>query len=236
MPALLSRRIHERHEHDPSPDVNDNAGIGAAQGFNPVAIDRAASTLFVDVPMGLRGLQILVIEDASDVLGVLTMLLRIEGADVAAAGSGQEALAIFRSRHFDVVVSDLGLPDISGDVLIRTIIEAARRPIKIVVITFGQARRAALSRNSPCSSATASFRRPAGTSTFPSHVSSRARISSSPWRCGRRPASFLEVLDGVVDVLARLVGRRDLVAARAPHGAAVGSGRGEEDGRAGHSR
>jgi len=34
-----------------------------------------------------------------------------------------------------VVVSDLGLPDISGDVLIRTIIEAARRPIKIVVIT-----------------------------------------------------------------------------------------------------
>jgi hypothetical protein len=42
MPALLSRRIHERHEHDPSPDVNDNAGIGAAQGFNLVGIDRAA--------------------------------------------------------------------------------------------------------------------------------------------------------------------------------------------------
>src|SRR5260370_572598 len=41
--------------------------------------------------------------------------------------------------------------------------------------------------------------------------------SSSPWRCGQRSASFLEVLDGVVDVLARLVGRRDLVAARAPH-------------------
>ena len=32
-------------------------------------------------------LQIFVIEDAPDVLGVLTMLLRIEGADVAAAGS-----------------------------------------------------------------------------------------------------------------------------------------------------
>ena len=63
---------------------------------------------------------------------MLTMLLRIEGADVAAAGSGQEALAIFRSRHFDVVVSDLGLPDISGDVLIRTIIEAARRPTPIL--------------------------------------------------------------------------------------------------------
>jgi CheY-like chemotaxis protein len=85
--------------------------------------------------MGLKGLQILVIEDAADVLCVLIMLLRSEGADVAGAGSGREALALFRRRHFDVVVSDLGLPDIAGDVLIRTIIAAARRPIRVVVIT-----------------------------------------------------------------------------------------------------
>jgi two-component system, chemotaxis family, CheB/CheR fusion protein len=83
----------------------------------------------------LRGLRLLVIEDAPDVLDVLTMLLRIEGADVAGTGSGHEALKIFRSRHFDVVVSDLGLPDISGDVLIRTLIAAARQPIEVVVIT-----------------------------------------------------------------------------------------------------
>jgi len=62
-------------------------------------------------------------------------LLRFEGADVVGAGSGHEALKVFRSRHFDVVVSDLGLPDIAGDVLIRTIIAAARRPIQVVVIT-----------------------------------------------------------------------------------------------------
>jgi two-component system CheB/CheR fusion protein len=85
--------------------------------------------------MGLKGLQILVIEDAPDVLDVFTMLLGIEGADVVGAGSGREALMMFSRRHFDVVVSDLGLPDIPGDVLIRMIIAAARRPIKVVVIT-----------------------------------------------------------------------------------------------------
>jgi CheY-like chemotaxis protein len=85
--------------------------------------------------MGLKGLRILVIEDAPDVLDVLTLLLRIEGADVEGTGSGHEALTMFHRRHFDVVVSDLGLPDISGDVLIRAIIAAARRPIKVVVIT-----------------------------------------------------------------------------------------------------
>ena len=85
--------------------------------------------------MGLKGLRILVIEDAPDVLAVLIMLLRSEGADVVGAGSGFEALTVFRRCHFDVVVSDLGLPDISGDLLIRTLIAAARRPIKVVVIT-----------------------------------------------------------------------------------------------------
>jgi CheY-like chemotaxis protein len=39
-----------------------------------------------------------------DVLDVLTMLLRIEGVDVAGTGSGHEALTVFRSRHFDVVL------------------------------------------------------------------------------------------------------------------------------------
>jgi CheY-like chemotaxis protein len=96
-----------------------------------VSLVSIVPSLLGRVPVGLSGLQILVIEDAPDVLDVLTMLLRIEGADVSGAGSGHEALKVFRSRHFDVVVSDLGLPDISGDVLIRTIIAAARRPSKL---------------------------------------------------------------------------------------------------------
>jgi CheY-like chemotaxis protein len=85
--------------------------------------------------MSSVGLRILVVEDAPDVLDVLTRLLRLEGADVVGVASGREALTVFRSRHFDVVVSDLGLPDIPGDVLIRAIIAAARRPITVVVIT-----------------------------------------------------------------------------------------------------
>jgi len=85
--------------------------------------------------MGLKGVHILVIEDAPDVLDVLTTLLRLEGADVVGAANGRDALAVFRGHRFDVVVSDLGLPDIPGDVLIRAIMAAARYPLKVVVIT-----------------------------------------------------------------------------------------------------
>ncbi len=95
--------------------------------------------------MGVKDLRILVIDDAPDVLDVFTMLLRVEGAEVKGARTGHEALSIFRRGHFDVVVSDLGLADIPGDVLIRTMIAAAQGPLAVVVIT-GDSRPAAIAR------------------------------------------------------------------------------------------
>jgi two-component system, chemotaxis family, CheB/CheR fusion protein len=85
--------------------------------------------------MGLKGAHVLVIEDSADVLEMLTTLLRLEGAEPVGAVNGCDALAFFRGRHFDVVMSDLALPDIPGDVLIRAIVAAARRPVEVVVIT-----------------------------------------------------------------------------------------------------
>lgn len=83
----------------------------------------------------LKGVHILVVEDAPDVLDVLTTLFRLEGADVVGAANGRDALAVCRGDRFDVVVIDLGLPDIPGEVLIRTMITEARRPLTVVVIT-----------------------------------------------------------------------------------------------------
>jgi CheY-like chemotaxis protein len=133
MSLLLSATVTSDRDKKSGAEAKDNTGIASAQGSGLAGIERAKP--LGRVPVRLKGLQILVIEDAPDVLDVLITLLRFEGADVAGAGSGHEALKVFRSRHFDVVVSDLGLPDIAGDVLIRTIIAAARRPIQVVVIT-----------------------------------------------------------------------------------------------------
>jgi CheY-like chemotaxis protein len=85
--------------------------------------------------MGLEGLQILVVEDATDIREVFVVLLRAEGADVIATGSGREAAEIANQRQFDVVLSDLGLPDIPGDVLIRQILAASKGRTRVVVVT-----------------------------------------------------------------------------------------------------
>ena len=80
-------------------------------------------------------LKVLLVEDAQDIREVFTLLLRAEGADVVAAGSGREALDLAARREFDVVLTDLGLPDIPGDALIRRVLATARRRPRIIVLT-----------------------------------------------------------------------------------------------------
>ena len=85
--------------------------------------------------MSLEQTRILVVEDAPDIREVFTVLLRVEGAEVTATGSGREAVELASRRDFDVVMSDLGLPDMPGDVLIRHVLATARARTRVIVVT-----------------------------------------------------------------------------------------------------
>ena len=83
----------------------------------------------------LTGLRFLVIEDAPDIREVFSVLLRAEGADVVAVGSGREAIEACQTGKYDVILSDLGLPDIPGDVLIKEILSTCGTRACVIVIT-----------------------------------------------------------------------------------------------------
>jgi PAS domain S-box-containing protein len=73
-------------------------------------------------------LAILLVEDHADTARALTRLLDAAGYDVRAADSVQSALNLAAQTDFDVLVSDLGLPDGSGlDVMRHLRQRAARR-------------------------------------------------------------------------------------------------------------
>jgi len=88
--------------------------------------------------MGLQGIRILVIEDADEIRDLFTALLRAEGALVAATGSGLEGAELARRHDFDVVLSDLGLPDMPGEAVIRQIRSTSRRPRVLVITGHGE--------------------------------------------------------------------------------------------------
>ncbi len=56
----------------------------------------------------------LVVDDVEDVTDMLAVFLSHAGFDVLTASSAPAALAIASSKHVDVVVSDIGMPDMSG--------------------------------------------------------------------------------------------------------------------------
>ena len=62
----------------------------------------------------VKPLRILVVEDHGDTRQVLSRLLTHFGHEISVADSTQSALEIVASKQFDVVLSDIGLPDGSG--------------------------------------------------------------------------------------------------------------------------
>ncbi len=74
----------------------------------------------------LDGVRVLVVDDHDDARELIRTVLEQCGADVAVAGSADEALAALERRRVDVLVSDLAMPGADGYELIRRVRAAER--------------------------------------------------------------------------------------------------------------
>ena len=81
--------------------------------------------------MSLRG-RILLVDDEVSIQRALGPLLRSRGYAVEMAGTGAEALRIVADRAPDLIVLDLGLPDIEGTEVCRRIREHLKTPIVVL--------------------------------------------------------------------------------------------------------
>lgn len=65
--------------------------------------------------------QALVVDDVADVTYMLSVLLENEGYEVVTADSGFAAIEAAREHKFDVIISDIGMPGMSGYDLAKTL-------------------------------------------------------------------------------------------------------------------
>jgi CheY-like chemotaxis protein len=56
----------------------------------------------------------LVVDDVSDVTDMLSVLMTHAGYQVSTASSAQEAIRLARENHFDMIISDIGMPEMNG--------------------------------------------------------------------------------------------------------------------------
>ena len=69
----------------------------------------------------LAGVRVLVVEDRRDHLAIATRLLTQAGARVQGFTTGQEGFDAVHDHAPDVLIVDLGLPDVSGGTLVRRV-------------------------------------------------------------------------------------------------------------------
>ena len=76
---------------------------------------------------------ILVIDDDASVREVVSEMLRLEGHEVTIAENGREATAMLADRDFDLVITDLIMPEKEG---IETISEIRRTDSRIPIVAI----------------------------------------------------------------------------------------------------
>jgi two-component system KDP operon response regulator KdpE len=76
--------------------------------------------------------RILLVDDEVAIQRAVAPLLRSRGYDVDVAGTAREALAAFQTLHPDVIVLDLGLPDLDGTEVCRRVRAADSTPIIVL--------------------------------------------------------------------------------------------------------
>jgi PAS domain S-box-containing protein len=105
-----------------------SAGKGKGATFTlelPTVLPEASTTprigLEDDSTLNMRGRRVLLVEDHVDSVKIMSRLLESYGFEVRVAGSVASALQAIQAAEFDLLISDIGLPDGSGLDLMRQV-------------------------------------------------------------------------------------------------------------------
>jgi len=81
----------------------------------------------------------LVIDDEPQILRLLTITLEANGYRVATAESGQQGLAAAAQHRHDIILLDLGLPDLGGILVLKQLRAWTQTPVVILTVQDAEA-------------------------------------------------------------------------------------------------
>ena len=79
---------------------------------------------------------ILVVDDDKSILRTFTRILQKSGYEIEVAETGKEAMEKAESRHFDLALVDIRLPDMDGTDLLAKLKKQLQHTVKIMITGF----------------------------------------------------------------------------------------------------
>ena len=126
----LAQEITHRYRGSITVSSREGAGTTFTLSFPAISAEAARPPALLP---SLEPLRVLAVEDEPEVLDVIRAMLTAAGHTVTSAASGREALELFDREPVDVVVTDLGMPGMTGLALAREV--KRRRPVPVVLLT-----------------------------------------------------------------------------------------------------
>lgn len=81
--------------------------------------------------------RILLIDDASEILDSLSESLKNEGFDVEISSDGERGIALLEKKFYDVIITDLMMPDVDGMGVLKHAAEHSPESICIILTGYG---------------------------------------------------------------------------------------------------
>jgi two-component system chemotaxis response regulator CheY len=86
--------------------------------------------------MTVSSVNVLVVEDSATMRSFVVAALEAEGFEVTTAKSGFEALRVLKERKFDLVITDINMPDINGLEVVKHVRENPNhKEIPLIIIS-----------------------------------------------------------------------------------------------------
>ncbi len=126
----LAQEIVQRYGGTISLQSQEGVGTTFTLAFPAITAELTGANVFLPT---IESLRVLAVEDEPEVLDLVRAMLTYAGHTVVTAASGREALDIFARETVDVVVTDLGMPGMTGLALAEEIKRV--RAVPIVLLT-----------------------------------------------------------------------------------------------------
>jgi signal transduction histidine kinase len=121
--------------------IREHGGRVDASEPNRVRVLLPADPAVAEVPgragVGERSLRILVVDDEQLLCETVTWMLAEEGHRIVALHAAEDAIARLQLEQFDIVLTDLRLPGMDGEALIRTMAERWPELATRAILTSG---------------------------------------------------------------------------------------------------
>jgi|WetSurMetagenome_2_1015567.scaffolds.fasta_scaffold193646_2 DNA-binding NtrC family response regulator len=96
----------------------------------------------------MTGSKIMVVDDEQGIRELLSEVLVDNGFDVTSARDGQESLQFLKNSKFDLLITDINMPNLNGIELLKRMKTAGRKE-KIVIMTGSPVDRSVVSGDVP---------------------------------------------------------------------------------------